>query len=128
MGGEAVLTHLLAMLSWGEHDECILPAHFLGNGKSTEATCILWGNAGRMALRETAPRDVFGPISPSCIREDGVEAPGDVFGPISPSCMREHGVETPSLPGDIVDFLIELKNKLHFCIYRIIPLLQVIAL
>lgn len=28
MGGEAVLTHALAVLSWGEHDECILPDDF----------------------------------------------------------------------------------------------------
>lgn len=95
----------------------------MGIAPKLPASC--GGNAGKAALRETAPRGVFGPVSP-CIRADGVEASGDVFGPISPSCIREHGVKAPSLPGDLDDFLIELNNKLCFCIYRIILLLQMI--
>lgn len=59
---------------------------FLGSGTSPEGTRIVWRNA----FRETAPVDVFGPISPSCI--------------------REHGVGTLSLPGDIDAFLVEFKN------------------
>lgn len=74
----------------------------LGNRTSPEGTRIVWRNA----FKETAP--------------------GYVFGPISPSCIREHGVETLSLPGDIDDFLVEFKNQLHFSIHRIIPLLQMI--
>lgn len=94
VGGEAVLTHVLAMLSWEERDECILPAEFLGNGNSTGGTCIKWRNAGGTAFGETVPRDVFGPISPSCIREPGVE--------------------TLSWPGGTDDFLVKFKNKFHF--------------
>lgn len=75
---------------------------FLGNGTSTEGTRIVWGNA----FRETAP--------------------GHVFGPISPSCIKEHGVETLSLPGDIDAFLVEFKNQLRFSTHRIIPLFQMI--
>lgn len=33
-------------------------------------------------------------------------------------------METPNLPGDLDGFLVELKNKLHSCIYRKIHLLQ----
>lgn len=101
----AVLTCLGCAASvgtWWMH----LASSFLGNQNSIAASCIMWGNAGRIALRETAPRDGFVLISSSCIREDGVE--------------------TLSLPADMDGFLIELKNKYCFCTYSIIPLLQVI--